>query len=57
MIERLIIVLYDRVNIHDNVNEALREMFFKKGWNLEKIPLTQHAVHLYIMKGSLLIKQ
>ena len=28
MIERLIIVLYDRANVHDNVNDALREMFF-----------------------------
>ena len=57
MIERFIIVLMDRVNIHDNVNEALREMFFKKSWNFEKIPLTQHAVHFHIMKDSLLIRQ
>ena len=31
MVEKFIIVLYDHVKIHENVNEALREMFFKKG--------------------------
>ena len=30
MVERFIIVLYDRVSTHENVNEARREMFCKK---------------------------
>ena len=30
MIERFIIVLYNRVNTHENVNEARPEMFCQK---------------------------
>ena len=56
MIARFIIALYDWVNIHENVNEAWRQMFSKKRSNLENISLTQYALHLHVMKASLLIR-
>ena len=39
MVERFIIVLYDGVNIHGNVNEAWREMFCKKVGTLKPFQL------------------
>ena len=51
--ERFIIVLYNRVNTHENVNEGRREMFCQKSWRLENIPLTQDALYLHIMKAVL----
>ena len=57
LIERFIIVFYDRVNIHQNVNDARQEMLCKKSWNLENVSLTQYALHLHVVKASLLIRQ
>ena len=57
VVKRFIIALYDWVNIHENINEARREMFCKKSWNFENISLTQHAVHLHVMKAFLLVRR
>lgn len=53
MIGRFIIVLYDRVNIHENVYEAQREkkkFFRKNSWKLENISPTQYALYLRLWK-------
>ena len=57
VVKRFIIALYDWVNTHENVNEAWWEMFCKKSWNFENIPLKQHAVHLHVMKAFLVVRQ
>ena len=57
MIDGFIIVLYDRVNILENVNEARQEMFYEKIWNPENIPPTQFTLHLHVMKAFLLVRQ
>ena len=57
MIESFIIASYDWVNIHGNLNEAWPEMSYEKSWNPEKIPSTQCALHLHVMKAFLLLRQ
>ena len=57
MIERFVIILYDRANIYGSVNEAWGEILCKKIWNFENIPLIWYAVHPHVMKVALLIKQ
>ena len=57
MIESFIIVLYDCVNIHGNLNEARREMSYEKSWNPEKIPSTQCTLHPHVMKAFLPLRQ
>ena len=57
MIDGFIIVLYDRVNIQENVNEGRQEMFYEKIWNPENVPPTQFTLHLHVMKAFLLVRQ
>ena len=44
IIERFVILMYDRTSIKDNVNDARMQLFCQKGRTLEAIPLTQAAL-------------
>ena len=44
MIERFIIILYDRTSSEDEVNAARKVMFANKGRELDKIPPTRDAL-------------
>ena len=53
MIERFIVVLYDCVSTHENVNEARWEMFCQKSRNLENIPSAQDTLYLHAVGAAL----
>jgi len=44
LLERFIIVLYDKTSDAENVNEARKELFCKKSRTMEKLPPTQDAL-------------
>ena len=44
IIERCVILMYDRTSIKDNVNDARMQLFCQKGRTLEGIPPTQTAL-------------
>ncbi|XP_071135420.1 uncharacterized protein [Mytilus edulis] len=44
LIERFVILMYDRTNISEKVNEARKHLFAQKGRSIEGIPPTQSAL-------------
>ena len=49
-LERFTVVLYDKTSVLETVNEARRELFRKKGRNLENRPPTQDALAQHIKR-------
>lgn len=51
VIERFVVLLYDRTSAIVEVNQARKDLFSKKATNLENIPPTQAALEQYTIRG------
>ena len=50
VIERFIILLYNRISLKTDINEARKELFVKKGCGMEDIPPTKGALVHHIRR-------
>lgn len=53
VIQRFVILLYDRTSACVDVNQSRRELFTKKNRTVENIPPTLDALRLHIKRASL----
>ena len=50
VIERFVILLYDRISSLSKVNEVRQELFSRKAISLENIPLTQASLRQHVKR-------
>ena len=53
VIERFVVLLYDRTSTKDSVNTARKHLFAKKGRQIENLPPTQSALIEHIKRAAL----
>ena len=53
VLERFVILLYDRASTCSDINECRRILFTKKGRTVEAIPPTKDALKLHIFRAML----
>lgn len=52
VIERFVVLLYDRTSAIVEVNQARKDLFSEKAGNLENIPPTRVALEQHIMRAG-----
>ncbi|KAG1662386.1 hypothetical protein GQR58_020959 [Nymphon striatum] len=52
LLERFVVVLYDKTSSLDSVDEARKELFCQKGRSMENIPPTQDALFQHVKRAA-----
>lgn len=52
VLERFVVLLYDKTSEHNEINKARRELFAHKGRELENIPPTKGALEQHIRRAT-----
>ncbi|KAG1654719.1 hypothetical protein GQR58_024872 [Nymphon striatum] len=52
LLERFVVVLYDKTSSLDSVDEARKELFCQKGRSIENIPPTQDALFQHVKRAA-----